>query len=352
MLSSDYSKSFKIFVAAVILISFQQVNAQVDTASLSLKLNRAKDKLGKNVVFLIYKDGKTIYKKESGEFNAKTQQPIGATSQWLTAALVMTFVQEGKISLDDKVSKYLPIFDKYYKGYITIRHCITHYTGIQTEQGVLKLLSKSKYHTLEEEVNDYAAKKEIQTNAGTEFRYSNVGFNIAGRVLEVVSKKNFDRIMRDRILLPSGMKNTTFTSEDYNDAISPATGARSTANDLINFMAMLLNKGTFNNKQVLTESSVAMLHTIQVSPDQMKFIPPTLQGLDYGFGEWILEPNAQGKAGTVGVPSMQGTWPMLDLCRRYACVLFTKESAGEQKRNFYMDLKATIDEGLPAGSCN
>ncbi len=348
MLLSHYSKRFKIFIAAIILISFQQINAQADTATLSLKLNRAKDKLGKNVVFLLYKDGKTVYKKESGEFNAKTQQPIGASSQWLTAALIMTFVQEGKISLDDKVGKYLPIFDKYYKGYITIRHCITHHTGIEAE----KLFSKSKFHTLEEEVNNYASKKDIQTNAGTEFRYSNIGFNIAGRILEVISKKNFDRIMRDRILLPSGMRNTTFTNEDYNEALSPATGARSSANDLINFMGMLLNKGTFNNKQVLTESSAAMLHTLQVSPNQMVFIPPTLQGLDYGFGEWILEANAQGKPGTVGVPGLQGTWPMLDLCRRYACVLITKESAGEQKRNFYMDLKATIDDGLPASSCN
>ncbi len=143
----------------------------------------------------------------------------------------------------------------------------------------------------------------------------------------------------------------TFT-EDYDEAISPSTGARSTANDLINFMTMLLNKGTFNNKPVLTESSVAMLHTLQVSPDKMKFIPPTLQGLDYGFGEWILEANAQGKPATVGVPGLQGTWPMLDLCRRYACVLITKESVGEQKRNFYMDLKGSIDDGLPASSCN
>jgi CubicO group peptidase (beta-lactamase class C family) len=352
MLSNRYSKCFSFFIAAIFLFSFQRISAQVDTASLSAKLNRAKDKLGKNSVFLIYKDGKTIYKKESGEFNAKTQLPIGASSQWLTAALIMTFVQEGKLSLDDKVSKYLPIFEKYYKGYVTIRHCITHYTGIKSDEGVAKLFSKSKFHTLEDEVNDYASKKDIQTNAGTEFRYTNMGFNIAGRVLEVVGKKNFDRLMRDRILLPSGMRNTTFTNEDYDEAISPSTGARSTANDLISFMAMLLNKGTFNNKQVLTESSIAMLHTLQVSPNQMKFILPALQGLDYGFGEWILEANAQGRPTTVGVPGLQGTWPMVDLCRRYACVLITKESAGEQKRNFYMDLKGSIDDGLPASSCN
>lgn len=335
----------------ILVLSFVVSNAQVDTAALTANLLQNKERLGKNVVCLLYKGGKIIYKKESGDFNAKTQQPIGATSQWLTAALVMTFVQEGKLSLDDKVSTYLPIFSKYYKGYITIRHCLTHYTGIQSDEGVTKLFAKSKFHSLEEEVNDYASKKDIKTNAGTEFRYSNIGFNIAGRVLEVISKKSFDRLMRDRILQPAGMKNTTFTNEDYNDAVSPSTGARSTATDLINFMALLLNKGMFNNKQVLTESSIAMLHTLQVSPDKMKYIPSTLQGLDYGLGEWILEANAAGKPVSVGVPSMQGTWPVADLCRGYAFVVFTKELQGEQRRDLYMNLKAIVDEGMH-GPCN
>jgi CubicO group peptidase (beta-lactamase class C family) len=204
---------------------------------------------------------------------------------------------------------------------------------------------------LEEEVNNYASKKNIQTNAGTEFRYSNTGFNIAGRVLEVVSKKSFDRLMRDRILQPCGMRNTTFTNEDYDDAINPATGARSTASDLINFMAMLLNKGTFNNKPVLTESSLTMLHTLQVSSDKMKDVPVTLQRLDYAFGEWILESTEQGKPQTLGVPGLQGTWPIIDLCKRYACVVFTKELSGEQKRDLYMDIKGTIDDAMPGG-CN
>ncbi len=157
--------------------------------------------------------------------------------------------------------------------------------------------------------------------------------------------------MRDRILQPCGMRNTTFTNEDYDDAISPSTGARSTAADLINFMAMLLNKGTFNNKPVLNESSLTMLHTLQVSPDKMKYIPSTLQGLDYGFGEWILESTEQGNIQTIGVPSLKGTWPMIDLCKRYACVVFTKELSGEQKRDLYMDIKGTIDDVMP-GRCN
>jgi hypothetical protein len=73
--------------------------------------------------------------------------------------------------------------------------------------------------------------------------------------------------------------------------------------------------------------------------------------MDYGFGEWILESNDQDKPQTVGVPSLQGTWPMMDLCRKYACVVFTKELSGEQKKDIYMNIKALIDDTMP-GRCN
>lgn len=340
----------KTTVAVIFTLHFQPAFSQFDTTVISDNLTRSKEKLGKDVAFILYKNGKVAYKKEIGKLNIKTPVPIGASSQWLTTALVMTFVQEGKLSLDDKVSTYLPIFTKYYKGFITIRQCLTNFTGIQSEQGLAKLLQKNKFRTLEEEVNDFASKRDIQTNAGTEFRYSNVGFNIAGRVLEVITKKAFDRLMQDRIIRPLAMKNTTFTNENYNDAVSPATGAKSSAADFTNFLAMLLNKGTFNNKQVLTENSVAMMHTLTTETSQIKYAPALVTGFNYALGEWILETNAQGKAGAVAVPSLQGTWPMIDLCRGYACVIFTNVLSGEQNRNLYMDFKDTIDD-MVGGNC-
>lgn len=45
----------------------------------------------------------------------------------------MTFVDQGKLSLDDKVSRYIPVLTKYSKGYITIRDCLAHLTGIESE---------------------------------------------------------------------------------------------------------------------------------------------------------------------------------------------------------------------------
>lgn len=345
-------KSLKrLFISAVMMLCFNTSFSQFDTTELSAKLNQSKEKLGKDAAFILYKDGKVLYKKEMGTLTIKTPRYIAASSQWLTAALVMTFVQEGKISLDTKISDYLPVFKEHFKSYITIRECLTNYTGIQSDEGVAKLLQKNKFHSLEEEVNNFASRRDIETNPGTEFRYSNVGFNIAGRVLEVITKRPFDRLIQERIVRPLAMKNTTFTNEDYNDAINPSAGARSTAADFVNFLTMLLNKGTFNNKQVLTTSSVDTLESLQVEAGAVKYAPLMVAGLNYGMGEWIMETNAQNKATAVGVPSLNGTWTMIDLCRGYAFVLFTKALPGEQKRDLYMDIKATIDDGV-GGSCN
>src|SRR5690349_25085111 len=96
----------------VVLIYSISLHAQVDTGSISSKLRQNKE-MSKNSVCLLYKDGKLLYKRESPDFTVKTAAPIGATSQWLTAALVMTFVQEGKLKLDDKVSDYIPLLKKY-----------------------------------------------------------------------------------------------------------------------------------------------------------------------------------------------------------------------------------------------
>src|SRR3954465_12872248 len=119
-------------VLLVFMLLLQPAAGQYNFSQLDQLVAARQRALGNNVVALVYKDGKTVYKKELGEdFRADTQEPIGASSKWLTAALVMTFVDEGKISLDDPVSQYIPIFTTYSKSYITIRHCLAELTGIE-----------------------------------------------------------------------------------------------------------------------------------------------------------------------------------------------------------------------------
>ncbi|MGB8191733.1 MAG: serine hydrolase domain-containing protein [Chitinophagaceae bacterium] len=337
-------KKLSFFIAFVLVLCNGQVFAQVDTAAISDKLNRSAKQLGKEVICLVQKDGKIIYKRENPEFNLKTQLKAGAASQWLTAALVMTFVQEGKISLDDKVSDYIPYFTKYSKTYITIRHCLTHQTGIENDP---KAFTKNRFKTLEDEAMGIASRKEIETNPGTEFKYSHIGYSLAGRVLEVITKKSFDRLIQDRILRPLNMRGTTFTNEDFNQAPNPFSGARSTANDLSNFMVMLLNKGKFNNKQILTEESVNMLISSQVPAGQLKNAPKGVEGLAYTMGAWALEANAQEKPTAIAAPSLSGPWAMVDLCRGYTVVVMTKDLSNPPGKDFYLDLKSIVDEALP-----
>jgi CubicO group peptidase (beta-lactamase class C family) len=308
-------------------------------------LDRNQKLLGGSVVTLIYKDGKIVYKKELGaEFNVKTQSTIGGAGQWITAALIMSLVDEGKISLDDPVTKYIPIFASYSKKYITIRNCLSHTTGILADKG---FVAGKKYSTLEDEAAGYA-KKEIERNPGEMFFYSHVGPNLAGRIAEIVTKKTFDRLIQDRILRPLKMRQTNF-GNDYERAIDPSAGMVTTANDYINFLAMILNKGTFEGKRVLSEKSIDEMQKMQTGNAIVKYTTKAGEGYDYGLGLWVMEKDAAGKATVVGCPAISGTWPYVDYCRGYACLFLVKDQPVEQK-NVYLSIKEAIDKQMP-GNC-
>jgi CubicO group peptidase (beta-lactamase class C family) len=295
---------------------------------------------GNDVIAMAYKDGKVVYKKELekeiGDFNARIQVPAGLASQWLVAAAVMAYVDEGKISLDDKVSKYIPIFAKYMKTYITIRNCLSFTTGIRADPpGPLKLLQKSNYPDLETEVDAFASKREIETNPGTEIYFSQIGPDIAARVLEVITKKTFDRVVQDKILRPCKMRATSFTN-DNGVTNNAATGAITTANDYINFIGMILNKGTFEGKTVLSEKSIAELETIQFTKLPVKYMPKEATGLKTALGCWV------GEGGMVSSIYMTGFWPYVDRNLNYAGLLIPKKT-DDPKKELYVEFKNKMD---------
>jgi CubicO group peptidase (beta-lactamase class C family) len=301
--------------------------------------------LGDNVVAIVWTDT-LVYKRELGDFDSRTVAPVASCSKWLTAALVMQFVDEGKISLDDKVTQYLPIYETYNKNYITIRHCLSHFTGIRSETGLKALLGRKKFGSLQEEV-EALAKKEIDSNPGTEFSYSGVGLNIAGRILEIVSKKKFDLLIKQKLFNPLGMRKTSFSTQD-GSAVNPSGGAQSTADDYMHFLQMLLNQGTYHGTRILSEASVNELRKLQTTPEQIRYAPKAGEGFGYALGSWVLEEGKDGEADVLSSPGLFGTWPMVDWCRGYACIFFVKNLLnGEQKKAIYMEMKDAIYEKLP-----
>lgn len=292
--------------------------------------------LGNDVVAMVWKDT-LVYKRELGSFNSKTVAPVASASKWLTAALVMKMVEEGKISLDDKVSDYITVYETYGKGFITIRHCLSHFTGIEAGK---KIFKKKKFNTLQEEVESFA-KNEIRTNPGTDFHYDEMGLNIAGRIMEIVGKKRFDLLIRQKLFIPLGMRKTTFSTLD-GSALDPSGGARSTADDYMQFLKMMLNNGKHNGQQFLSEESMSELKKIQTTPEQIIHAPESAHGFSYALGSWAIE-EKDGNATVLASPGFYGTWPMVSWSKGYAFLIFPKTTLKDAKKDVYMEMKEAID---------
>jgi|SRR5450432_374716 CubicO group peptidase (beta-lactamase class C family) len=325
------------------LLLLQPVFAQYNFSAVDDLLAQNQKELGGDVIAMIYKDGKIIYNKQTNkEFAAKTQVPILDCSKWLTVCLVMTFVDEGKISLDDPVTKYIPLYTSYSKRYITIRNCLSHTHGIHAEQPGLKAsLQNKKFASLEDEANGFA-KREIERNPGEMFFYSDIGLNIVGRILEIVSKKTFDRLISDRLLRPLKMRQTTFYI-DFDKAFNPSGGALSTANDYMNFLNMILNKGMFEGKRILSEKSITEMQKVQTGNAIVKYQPAIALGYGYGLGDWIRDKDATGAGTVITCPGIFGTYPLVDYCRGYALLLFAKTLQVDQKKPIYDSIKDAVD---------
>lgn len=327
------------------MLFLQSISAQSDFSGLSTMISKNEKTLGKDYVVLVNKAGKNIFLKETENLKLKTPAPIASCSKWLTAAVVMIFVDEGKLDLDEPVAKYLPIYEKYMKGYITLRHCLTHTTGVEGEaNGILKIAQRSKFASLEEEVNSFAAKRLILDKPGTHFAYSNIGLNTAARVLEVITKKTFDRIAQEKLFRPLGMKNTTFFNED--GPLNPSGGAISTPFDYSIFMQMILNKGVFNGKKILSEKAVEMICTNQFPDAEIRSTPEVAKGFTYAMGNWIQEKDENGKGVVFSSPGLFGTWPWIDTKKNYVAIVFVKNVLTDQKRDFYLKIKENIDQTI------
>lgn len=339
-------------ILLVFMLMLQVTYAQYNFNQVDELLAARTKALGGKVVTLVSKDGALIYKKEIGDdFKSETPEPIGASSKWLTAALVMTFVDKGELRLDDPVSKYLASFTAYSKSFITIRHCLKEITGIESEpKKISKMLQRKKFESLAEEVDYYASHKDIVNSPGKEFYYGEIGYNTVGRVLEVIAKrKTFSKLMQERITRPLAMKKTSFSREA--GAENPANGAVSTAGDLIKFMTMLLNNGEFNGKRILSKEAILEMEKSQVSSIPVKYSPKITQGFKYGYGVWIQETDKNGNASVISCPGINGTWPYIDRCRNYAAVVFTRQQDSEQNATVFMELKSKIESQLK-GVCN
>jgi CubicO group peptidase (beta-lactamase class C family) len=363
----------------LLVLQVNSLQAQFDPVSKWLQ-NNIKD-LGGRAVVLIYKDGKVLYnhaendmsglQKFAGkrvaekqgkdsealvkDFDSHTKILIASCSKWLSAALVMTFVDDGSLKLEDSVGKYLPVMTANGKGHIKIWHCLSHLTGIKTpplREGIQQITSTRTMDAAIEKI----ALNPMEGEPGKIFHYSNAGLQIAAAVIEKISGKDFKTLFRERITIPCEMPDTDFGKANVPLA---AGGASSTATDYLHFLSMMLNNGQYNGKRVLSEASVAAMQVNRISADcTLAYTPAEAAGWGYGFGEWVspacelltkqawpcTEINT--RSSFASSPGLFGSFPWIDNEKKYAGILLTFGFKSKGRNERYRTLKKLVDAAV------
>ena len=173
----------------------------------------------------IVRDGKLVLNKAYGKANenlpASPGQPyqIASNSKQFTAMALILLRDEGKLSLDDPVSKYVPGVTDGDK--ITIRQLISHTSGLQDFWPQDYSFIDMEKPTTPQHIVDKWAKKPLDFEPGARWQYSNTGYVVAGMIVEKVSGQELVAFLRQRIFAPLGMTSVR-NQDDTNTPAFPA----------------------------------------------------------------------------------------------------------------------------------
>jgi CubicO group peptidase (beta-lactamase class C family) len=173
----------------------------------------------------IVRDGKLVLTKAYGKANegmpAKPDQPyqIASNSKQFTAMALMLLRDEGKLSLDDPISKYIPGITEGDK--ITIRQLLSHTSGLQDFWPQDYSFIDMETATTPQHIVDKWAKKPLDFQPGTRWQYSNTGYVVAGMIAEKVSGQELVAFLEQRIFGPLGMTSVR-NQDDTNTSAFPA----------------------------------------------------------------------------------------------------------------------------------
>jgi CubicO group peptidase (beta-lactamase class C family) len=250
------------------------------------------------------------------EVNADTVFEIGSITKTFTSLLALEMAKRGELSLDDPVTKYLPLSVKVPSQdgkQITILNLAvqdsglpfnpTNFIGTNDEEHYDSYTTERMYSFL----SGYA----LKDPPGTKFQYSNLGMSLLGHIQERVSKANFESLVLERICRPLQMENTFVTApsalksrmavghdEKGNRApdfalqvMAPAGALHSTVNDLLKYLAAEIGLTNFPLSQLMQQSQVIrhtdspdLGKTAMPWVDQNAFSPPGTELLGHAGG--------------------------------------------------------------------
>jgi CubicO group peptidase (beta-lactamase class C family) len=168
-----------------------------------------------SVSVAVVKDGKLVYAKAFGTAdlaagrpaNLQTRYAVGSISKQFTAAALLMLEEQGKLSLDDRVSKYFPDLTR--AGEVTIRQLLSHTSGYEDYAPQDYIIPEWTRPTTPQAVVEHWARKPLDFDPGTKWQYSNTNFVLAAQIFEKVSGRSLVEFLREKIFAPLDMQSAS-----------------------------------------------------------------------------------------------------------------------------------------------
>jgi CubicO group peptidase (beta-lactamase class C family) len=285
--------------------------------------------------FAVVAGDKVIYAKAFGARNLEKNIPttvdtlygFGSCTKSYTALAIMQLVQEGKLDVNDPVSKYLDFKLGKRSIPITIHHLLTHSAGIPNIGIADELISRglglehtfipfSSWNDFYLHVN--GAAQWITPEPGQRFAYSNGSYTMLGEIIAKVSDMKYEDYIKKRILEPLNMNNSIFTQEEFEkfpDVMTPyygrmkkgkivevfptshpfdkfvyaAGGLISSVMDQVNYLKVYLNEGKFEGQEILEKSLLDEMEKIHFKTELVQNTVGGFEKEGYGYGWVIIE---------------------------------------------------------------
>jgi predicted dienelactone hydrolase/CubicO group peptidase (beta-lactamase class C family) len=286
-------------------------------------LEESLDRMGEGCCLLLVHGNEVVYRKAFGTFAIDQTVPIASASKWISAAVVLSLVDEGKLSLDDTVSKYLPNF-RGEKAAITIRQLFSHTNGFSDRPSP----HRNTRLTMAQAV-DQIAEMPLEYSPGTALLYSGAGMQVAGRICEIASGKKWADLFQEEIGGPLRMTRTNYDAFGKTENPNVAGSVETCVDDYGRFLQMILNRGQFEGRTVLSEQAVRVMLTNQTGdlPIRRSACQPYaafdsgFAQARYGIGCWLeqIDP-ATGQAQEATSGGALGCMPFVDVKRDIAGV--------------------------------
>jgi CubicO group peptidase (beta-lactamase class C family) len=270
------------------------------------------------VTVMVFLRGQLLYRVDQGAIGRDSELPVASASKWVAAALVMSVVDEGKLSLDEPIGKHLPEFTGE-SGTITLRQILSFTSGQGSLRGLVDVRQDPRI-SLAESARQIAATP-LKDKPGAVFKYGSPAMQVAGALAEQATGETWSHLFDERIARPLGMTHTRWanpvwpnvpSSEIHNPNLQG--GLITTADDYGKFLTMLAMDGVFQGRRILSAKAVATMETAQTIGLPKDFEPREVAGagLEYGLGNWCASVEPGGQCRLVASPGALGTYPWID----------------------------------------